>query len=59
MEYKTEERGYFLAEYYTKKNKLAFLETETTVEFLVNYVCRRWKDELNSAGADVVFLEDV
>ncbi|TBR56916.1 hypothetical protein B4U84_26075 [Westiellopsis prolifica IICB1] len=58
IEYATEDRGYFLAEYCTKRNKLAFLNTETTVEFLANYVCYRWKNELNSTGATVVALSE-
>ncbi|NMG08309.1 hypothetical protein [Brasilonema sp. UFV-L1] len=58
IEYTTKERGLFCAEYHTQKNKLAFLETETTVEFLANYVCQKWRDELNSSGADILFLSE-
>lgn len=51
-------RGFFCAFYDKKKNKLAFFLTSTTVEFMTYYVCYIWKDELNSAEADIVFLSE-
>ncbi|NER37769.1 MAG: hypothetical protein F6J93_28055 [Oscillatoria sp. SIO1A7] len=58
MEYATRERGYFFAEYKTEHNKLAILDTETTIEFLTEYVCEKWNKELEYVGANAIALSE-
>lgn len=50
-------RGIFTATY-SKKLKLVILDTETTVEFLGDYIVNKYKDELSSLDvAEVVITE--
>ena len=52
------ERGAFKATYRKDWCKLVVLETETTVELLMEYVLDRWGKQLKDAGAIELFLSE-
>lgn len=45
----TTKRGLFTASYKKDQNKITVLDTETTIEFLADYVAETYADELSSA----------
>lgn len=54
----TTERGGFEAQYKKDAYKLVVLETETTVEHLVDYVVARFAEEFESAGVSHVLVSE-
>lgn len=51
-------RGMFLARYELKHNFIAILETETTIEHLVDYVKEAYADHLKHVGAKILFVSE-
>lgn len=58
VSYTTEERGDFAARYNKEAYKLVVLETETTVEHLVEYVTAAFADELDALGVTAVLVSE-
>jgi 6-pyruvoyl-tetrahydropterin synthase len=51
-------RGLFRATYHRDRNKLVILETETTIEYLMDYVLGKWHKELKATGACGIFVSE-
>lgn len=58
VEYTTEARGKFSARYKKDAYKLVVLETETTVEHLVEYVAAKYAAELDALGVNTVLVSE-
>jgi 6-pyruvoyl-tetrahydropterin synthase len=59
IEYYTEARGWFIATYYkTEDTKIIILNTETTIEYLVEYVADRFARELSQCGAATIMVSE-
>lgn len=58
VRYSTEDRGFFEAVYYKDCNKLVRLNTETTVEFLVEYVADHYKEEFKRCNVNELFVSE-
>lgn len=58
VEYVTQDRGYFNALYMKDNYKLVVLETETTVEHLVEYVAALFAEELDVVGVQQVLISE-
>lgn len=58
LEYSTPERGTFRAGYNTRLQKVCVLESETTVEHLVDHVVSLFGDRLRKSGVSKLFLSE-
>lgn len=58
VEYVTQERGAFSARYKKDAYNLVILETETTVEHLVEYVAAKYADEFDALSVDAVLVSE-
>jgi len=59
IEYTTEERGTFKAQYNLSTGiKTVVLDTETTIEYLIEYVADVYADELASCGATAIMVSE-
>lgn len=51
-------RGYFEASYEKESYKIIVLETETTIEHLVDYIAMRYQRDLTNVGVEVLFVSE-
>ena len=58
IEYVTEERGRFYGDYKKAAYHIIVLDTETTVEHLVDYVADRFRSKLTEAGVTTVLVSE-
>ncbi len=59
IEYTTEARGRFRAEYLLLGGtKIVVLDTETTIEYLIEYVAKRFEKELSLCGASAIMVSE-
>lgn len=58
IEYETEARGKFLAMYQITATRMIILDTETTIEYLIEYVAERFKNELALCGAAAIMVSE-
>lgn len=58
VEYDTPLRGHFLAQFNKKDYNIIILETETTVEHLVEYVVAKYHNELTTLGVELVLVSE-
>lgn len=54
----TSERGHFWAQYCKGANKIIVLDTETTVEYLIEYVATEFKEDLNRLCISELFVSE-
>jgi 6-pyruvoyl-tetrahydropterin synthase len=58
IEYVSKDRGYFSAEYNTDVIKVIVLETETTVEHIVEYIAKTYEKELRQIEASLLVVSE-